>query len=1217
METSRFIDETSKCYERVSDQSIDVATRVEIAIELAGYILKEADRIQTTQEKCIQEQLARMMSDPQGKAFTTNMTDQCFRSKNVSRVADQLIYLIHEFGIPRYLSNWKKFQLEFFRIFGKSLSFLLVPLARNMLRRETRTVILPGEPQSLIEHLKTRFREHVRVNLNRLGEKILGEEDAESRMDQYLRDLQDPNIEYISIKISTIYSQINPLSWNETLSVLCDRLRTLYRAAKNNKYQRDIGEQVFKFINLDMESYSDLHLTIESFRHVLSEEEFFNYSAGIVLQSYLPDSYDIQQQLTVWAMDRVARGGSPIKIRIVKGANLAMEKIEASLKGWPQAPYECKRDVDSNFKRMLHYGFQPECAHAVHLGIASHNIFDIAYSLLLRREKRLEKYICFEMLEGMADHIRRVVQLLSGDMLLYCPAATKKEFQSAVAYLVRRLDENTAPENFLHDAFRLLPGTEKWRKQTYYFLNAFENIHQISSEPRRQQNRYKEPLRIFYDSLFINEPNTDWMLPINRQWADEIIVKWSNQEASMIPLVIGERLIFDPNKLGIGEDPSKPGKCLYKYALAGKDEVEIALDTGVKGFNHWSSIPLRSRLQLIDEVAHLLRVHRGDLIGVMIADTGKVVSEADAEVSEAIDFAEYYRRSAEKLYQMKDIEWEAKGVVLVAPPWNFPCAIPAGGILAALATGNSVIFKPAPEAVYVGWKLVNIFWEAGIGKDVLQFICCEDDPVGSLLIQDQRVNTVILTGATSTARKMLRMRPGIDLIAETGGKNAMIITRLADRDLAIKDLIYSAFGHSGQKCSACSLAILEKEVYDDPNFRSQLKDAAASLFVGSAWQLTTVISPLIKDPNPELLRALTQLEEGEEWLLEPKQDTKNTKLWSPGIKLGVKLGSFMHQTELFGPVLGVMCAKSLDSAISMANSTPYGLTAGIHTLDRREQLYWIEHIIAGNCYVNRGITGAIVQRQPFGGCKESSFGGGLKAGGPNYLQQLMRVKGREKIDSNASTGREIADGAVRYDVVDIANIEDQEAVCIAVSHFDRQVDKTGWSERSIALWKSSLASYAFHYKYNYSKTHDESHILGQNNLLYYVPQFSQVLRIQENDLIFDLLRLMAAFLSCHAILEISISKERKKEISSSPWIKKSKSITFLEESEEELLSRIHNGIVRRVRLLSAPSPQLQRELADSGCHVVQSQVHGNGQIELLHCLREVSLSVDYHRYGYV
>lgn len=1191
--SSRLLDEAKQILDHAKGKTLSVEQRREAAIELAGLMLTEARRCQTYTEKSIQAQLARMMDDPSGKAFTMSMTDQCFRSQNDARVADQLTYLISQYGIPQYLSFAKKMQLNAFRLLGKTLAKVLVPLTKYMLRKETQTLIMPGEPDQLSKHLCQRRKEGVRINLNRLGEAILGEAEAEHRLATYVNDLANPEVEYISVKISTIHSQLNLLGWEETLKVLTERLKRLYRAAKEHHFVRRNSRKVAKFVNLDMEEYRDLHLTVELFRRVLEDAEFYGYPAGIVLQSYLPDSYLIQQELTTWAMRRVANGGAPIKIRIVKGANLAMEKVEGSIRGWPQAPYMNKAEVDANYKRMVNYGCEPEHAQAAHLGIASHNLFDIAYAMILRAEKQVEHFVGFEMLEGMADSIRRVVQALTGDILLYCPAATREEFQNAVAYLIRRLDENTAPENFLRHAFGMLPGTKEWQTQATLFSNACHNAEKISYIPNRQQNRLVEPARKDFLDPFENEPDTDWTLPQNRKWAEMLIKEWANKKFKTIPLVLGENEISSQGETAVGEDPSFPGNELYRYMLADNQHLEIALNTAERGFKAWSAKPLQERLLILHEIAHQLRVHRSDLIGAMVADTGKTVYEADSEVSEAIDFAEYYRRNVEELQSLEDVKFTPKGTVLVAPPWNFPCSIPAGGILAALTGGNSVIFKPAPEAVLVGWHLANIMWRAGVSKEVLQFFTCEDDPIGSRLVKDPRIAAVVLTGATTTAKKLLTLRPGLDLIAETGGKNAMIITSMADRDLAIKDLIQSAFGHAGQKCSACSLAIVEAEVYDDPQFKLKLRDAASSLSVGSQWNLFTRVNPLIHAPNPTLLRGLTELEEGEEWLLKPKQDPLNANLWSPGIKMGVKPGSFTHQTELFGPVLGIMRADNLMHAITLANSTPYGLTSGLHSLDEREKKYWIKHIEAGNCYINRGITGAIVRRQPFGGIKNSSFGPGAKAGGPNYVLQLMHLE-----QKSMPIEKEPLNGAVML--------------------LNQQVHHEDLSEEDVEKWNASVGNYTFFWNHYFSKKQDPSLLLGQDNFLCYHPR-KIVLRAQENDQAIDILRAIAAALTCHAKLEVSLSGEQgstlMEEILKGEWRKQAKHLNVIIESEDDLIDRINTGKIKRLRLLSIPSPSLLQATAYAACHTMVAPVLANGRLELLRFLQEVSISSDYHRYG--
>ena len=339
---------------------------------------------------------------------------------------------------------------------------------------------------------------------------------------------------------------------------------------------------------------------------------------------------------------------------------------------------------------------------------------------------------------------------------------------------------------------------------------------------------------------------------------------------------------------------------------------------------------------------------------------------------------------------LADCRMEPLGVVVVAPPWNFPLSIPAGGVLAALAAGNAVDPEAGPRSG--AGRLASGPGAVGRRHSArgAAFLPSADGEVGRALITDPRVDAVILTGSAETARLFLDVAAGPALFAETSGKNAMIITALADRDQAIRDLVRSAFGHDGQKCSAASLAICEAEVYDDRAFRRQLRDAAASLPVGSAWDPASRITPLTQPPGDALRRALTTLDEGEAWLLEPRRLGGDEPLWSPGIKLGVRRGSFFHRTECFGPVLGLMRAETLDEAIDLANDTPFGLTSGIQSLDEREVDRWVERLEAGNLYVNRPITGAIVRRQPFGGWKASSVGPGAKAGGPNYVLQLAR-----------------------------------------------------------------------------------------------------------------------------------------------------------------------------------------------------------------------------------
>lgn len=1175
MENIAYIAKAKQLINSIRGQRLDSDTRRQHAITLAGYVLNEARKIETPDEALQQKQLSRLMEDPKGRAFTTAMADQSYRSSSPRRAADQIVYNISTFGVPKFLPRLDRFKLQVFKYVGKPLASFLMPVVKKSIQEETSGVIISGEPKELHAHLTWRAKEKVRINLNHLGEAILGEDEAQARLKLYLEDLASPDVNYISIKISTLYSQTQLLDEEGTLNVLAERLRQLYRAAQAHPFEN----QVPKFVNLDMEEYRDLHLTISLFKKVLSEPEFLKLSAGIVLQSYLPDSHQLQQELTRWAIDRLAAGGAPIKIRIVKGANLAMEQVDASIRNWPQAPYPSKTEVDANFKRMISFGCKPENARAVIIGVGSHNIFDIAYTMLLRAENQVEDFVAFEMLEGMADPLRRVVQEVSGSMLLYCPVARDAEFQYAVAYLVRRLDENTAPQNFLRSVFGMVPGDNEWQEQAAQFSIACEIMDQTESQPRRRQNRLNPPQQPDNCSAFDNEPDTDWSLPHNCEWARRILKDWKEIGYKKLPLVIGGKDIFK-EEVGEGKDPSRPGKAIFSYSKANSVDVDAAFVTAQAAHQQWSTKSVDQRSQIISDVAQSLRKHRGHLIGAMTLETGKTVVEGDAEVSEAIDFAEYYRRNLEEIDCLVDIMWKSKGVVLVTSPWNFPCSISAGGIISAIAAGNSVIFKPAPEAVLTGYVLCQALWDGGIDRNLLQFVTCDDEPIGSRLIQDDRLAMVLLTGATETAKKFLSLKPGIDLSAETGGKNSIIVTAMADRDLAVKNIVQSAFGHAGQKCSACSLVICEEEVYNDPHFRKALYDAAKSIKVGSQWDPSTKVNPLVRPPLPHLKKALTTLEQGEEWLLEPVQDPQNPNIWSPGIKLGIKPVSFMHTTEFFGPLIGVMKADNLDQAIQYANGTIYGLTAGIQSLDEREQNYWLEHIEAGNCYVNRSITGAIVQRQPFGGCKQSSFGHGYKAGGPNYLMQLM-YSVQEKLPTDV--------------------IAPPESLRLLTTF----LEKTKPTKETLALWNASLGSYAFYWTHYFQKAHDPSKLIGQDNFLKYVPQNKLTVRLTGSDSIVDVLRLVAAGKITGAQVELSVENELPVDIKATV------------ENEQKFIERIVKKEITKFRALSTPSENVAEAASKAGCVVLVDPVLANGRVELLHYLREVAISNDYHRYGYL
>ncbi len=546
------------------------------------------------------------------------------------------------------------------------------------------------------------------------------------------------------------------------------------------------------------------------------------------------------------------------------------------------------------------------------IGVASHNLFDVAWAHLLAEGRGVSEQVEFEMLQGMAPAHSEVVHDATGSMLLYTPVVSSADFDVAIGYLFRRLEENASSDNFLRFLFSLQPGSDAFVQQERIFRDSLAHRWEVGAAPRRSQNRSMAQAPPPADTSFFNEPDTDPAIPANREWARQLVLDQ--------PAEVGEPITTSTSAI---------------------DKRIIAAE---RGCCSWASLPGAERRAVLLDVAEALVARRGALISAMVHEASKTVSQADPEVSEAIDFARYYADRALELDRYEG-SFTPLGTIVVVPPWNFPVAIPAGGVLAALAAGNAVVLKPAPETPRCAELVAEACWEGGVPTDVLQFVRTHDDEVGQHLVTHEGVDGVILTGSWDTAALFRSWNPALRLFAETSGKNSLIVSPYADLDLAVGDLVKSAFGHSGQKCSAASLGILVGEVFDSDRFRRQLVDATMSMSVGPTDDLASVIGPVIHSPTGPLARVLSNPEA--RWLLEPQQLDSSGRLWSPGIIDGVAPDSWFHQTECFGPVLGLMRAESVEHAIALQNGTPYGLTAGIHSLDPHEVAMWEDRVEAG------------------------------------------------------------------------------------------------------------------------------------------------------------------------------------------------------------------------------------------------------------------------------
>ncbi|GAB3848102.1 proline dehydrogenase family protein [Nesterenkonia populi] len=1125
--------------------------------------------------------LSAVLSHPTGLDFTVGFVDRVIRTEDTKAAASAL----KDLGelAPDTLDALELAQIRTGSALGKMLPDVVVPAARRRMRSMVGHMVVDARGRQFGKAVAKIRKDGNRLNINLLGEAVLGEQEADKHLDDTFRLLRRDDVDYVSIKASSIASRISMWGFEETVDYVTERLIPLYAEAA-------AAPAGSKFINLDMEEYRDLRLTIDIFKRLLSRPEMKDYEAGIVIQAYLPDALAAVQELTEFAGARVDAGGAGIKIRLVKGANLAMERAHADVHDWPVATCESKEASDANYKRVLHWLLTAERMRGVRLGVAGQNLFDIAFAHLLGARRGVTERLEFEMLQGMAAEQQQTLREDVGQLLLYVPAVRPEEFDVAVSYLVRRLEENAASENFMSGIFGLSVddagrGSEAFLREEGRFRSSVSTLVGIldqdgdaAPEPNHTQDRLAEEDAEpgdYADGIpaFRNEPDTNPALEPNQRWTEKVI-------AQATPQWLAQQSVPE---------------------TVAAEHVDALVEQARGAGEQWAARPAAERARILYRAADIMAARRGHLASVAAAEVGKALAQSDPEISEAIDFIRYYAHRALELEQVEGAVFTPDRLVLVTPPWNFPLAIPTGGTVAALAAGAAVIHKPPQPTPRCSTALLECLWDAGVPREVLHGMHPDEGEAGKKLISHDGVDRVILTGASETAALFRSWKPDLTINAETSGKDALVVTPAADRDLAVADLVSSAFGHAGQKCSAASLGILVGSVYSSERFRRQLVDAASSLVVDWPQNLSATVGPLTEQPSEKLQRALTTLEQGEEWLLEPRQLDDTGRLWSPGIKTGVKPGSFFHLTEVFGPVLGLMEAKDLDESVALQNAVEYGLTGGIHSLEPAEVEQWLEQVQIGNAYVNRGITGAIVQRQPFGGWKKSSVGLGSKAGGPNYV--MLFGTWEDAVDVASAARVPAPEGTVGELLADA-------------------LDRKTVTESGYAWLKAAAASDAAAWDAEFGTPKDPTGLKSEANIFRYLPT-SVVLRVGADAEPHHVLRTVIAGHTAGAGAVISVDKEASKQTRRAVKLAAKAFGMDVEknESEEEFAAALaegqyDQGVGARVRAVGSLSPVVWEAVASRPeVALLDDPVTGSGRVELRHWVKEQSVSMTLHRFG--
>lgn len=865
---------------------------------------------------------------------------------------------------------------------------------RNVLRLARRLIAGATFEEALAATRRLR-QQKMAVALDLLGETTVSEHEAETYLRRYL-DLLDalgPEARQwepldlidrdhrgelsrvnLSLKLSSLSSRFDPVDPQGNAELIKTRLRPILRKAK----------EVGAFIHVDMEQYHLKDLTLRIFKELLEEEEFRTYEdVGIVLQAYLKDAERDLHDLLDW----VRRRGASIVLRLVKGAYWDYEVVIARQHGWPVPVFEEKWETDSNFERLVLLLLQHQ--ELIRPAIGSHNVRSIAYTLASARRLRIpEKALEFQMLYGMGDPVKVALVQMDQRVRVYAPFG---ELIPGMGYLVRRLLENTANESFLRLSFTEHRSPEELLKPPRPAVPGDRPAEQPFPEP--------PPFR--------NEPELDFAQEAARDRMQEALAAVRSRLGRYYPLVIGGEEVQTGRELP-SLNPSSPEEVVGRSGLADLEAAEKALETARRAFPDWSSTPPRNRAELLFAAARLIRERRTELAAWEVYEVGKTWREADADVVEAIDYLEYYGREMIRLGEavqlgeapgeVNEYVYQPRGIVVVIAPWNFPLAILTGMTSAALVTGNTAIMKPAEQAPVVAAHLMGILQEAGFPPGVVNYLPGLGEEVGSYLVTSPEVDVVAFTGSRAVglwiyeaaAKTALGQRGPKKVIAEMGGKNAIIVDEDADLDEAIRGLVDSAFGYAGQKCSACSRAIGVGSAYEP--LLERLIEAARSLKVGPAEDPATVVGPVIDDEAYRKVLSYIQVDRGEAKLvLEADVSTpKGGYLLGPTVFADVSPSASIAQEEIFGPVLAVFRAKDFEEALEIANGTEYALTGGLYSRSPAHIQRAKEAFRVGNLYINRKITGALVGRQPFGGFRMSGIGS--KAGGPDYLLQFMEPR---------------------------------------------------------------------------------------------------------------------------------------------------------------------------------------------------------------------------------
>jgi RHH-type transcriptional regulator, proline utilization regulon repressor / proline dehydrogenase / delta 1-pyrroline-5-carboxylate dehydrogenase len=921
---------------------------------------------------------------------------------------------------------------------------IVAVVLRQTIRQLARRFIAGTTPDDIVRAARAARARGQAFTIDVLGEACVSDEEAAGYQRRYLELIERLGAEArgwphrptlddapwgelprvnVSVKLSALYPYLDPIDPDRSSSMVLARLRPILASAAAHGAH----------IQIDMEDHRLKDLTLAIFMALAEEPEFrATRNVGIVLQAYLRDTEHDAQRLIEWARRR----GTPISVRLVKGAYWDYETARARLEGWRVPVWEIKRETDAAYERITQ--MLMEAHDAIDLAVGSHNIRSIARAIALRDELSVEpRALEFQTLYGMAAPLVRALTERGERVRVYMPFG---ELIPGMAYLVRRLLENTSQESFLRRGFledeppevlladpsravsaapvrRTPPETTEARGSE----SPDRGIVPKTPAARGSSERFPDPaIRRSLPEHFENEPLTDFTVAGERERFAAALTDVHRQFGRLYPLVIGGEQRDTIGKL-VSRNPSRPVEAIGFTASATGDDIDAAVAAAERAFPAWRDLGIEERGEMLARVAERLRARRHELAAWIVHEAGKPWREADADVAEAIDFVEYYRREAVSLLapmRLGDLRGEVnhylrepRGVVAVIAPWNFPLAILTGMTSAALATGNTVLMKPAEQTPVIGAKLAEIFDEAGLPAGVVNYVPGVGEVAGERMVTHAGVRMIVFTGSqqvgthiyATAAQPVKGARHLKRVVAEMGGKNAVIVDEDADLDEAVQGVLASSFGYAGQKCSACARVIVVGRIYE--RVIERLVEGARTLPMGPADDPGTIVGPVIDaDSRDRIAGYIEMAPRFARSVLVRDVPEALQRLGgfyvAPAIFADVPPACPLAQEEIFGPVLSVMRAATFAEALEIATNIDFALTGGVFSRSPARLRAARDTFRVGNLYINRGITGAKVGRQPFGGRQLSGIG--YQAGGPDYLLQF--VEGRVVTENTLRRG---------------------------------------------------------------------------------------------------------------------------------------------------------------------------------------------------------------------